>query len=288
MNRCPARCEWTFFEAVETDLNFHSLLFEDCDHPISCLMVALSYVLLVFAFVWTAGTGFRNKRPGMPLVGLCALMAPGIVVLANVPPLSRWFGTLSGPTYFPEKISQFAIAAWWLHVGLLMLVFIQYLLHGRAEVKVPFVRRYFLPLVLLTLAAVTNAAWLFVIFYADFYVNEVYPVGTLMMAGGYLGAAVTRRRNMVEREERGDPSPPQKELRSLSVLAAWAFAIGTALLYLGTIFGGLENGYHDHEESGYCLVYWVYTATPILLIAYAWLVTKFRRNHAPGPDRPCL
>ena len=56
-------------------------------------LVYSGYALLFVGVLMVTVNGFRQKSPGMPLIGLCSYVGVGLIVLPHVPPLDKWITT---------------------------------------------------------------------------------------------------------------------------------------------------------------------------------------------------
>jgi hypothetical protein len=188
--------------------------------------------------------GFRLKSYGMPLLSSAMLLA---IAFACV------IGPHTGQSHLFYDASKWNLVVVWVVSFLLQaLIFAQYLRWGSAHPhRHQLLGRYFHPIALVAFLLSFAFVWLFIVFYQDYYVNEIFPIATLLMAVGYVGTLYTRVR-----------------LRGLSVAAAWIYTVAIACLYLGTALGDMNQPFPE-AAHGYGLIYFVWTLTVALMVAYS-------------------
>ena len=209
-------------------------------------MVLGSYVLWTIALILMIIRGFREKTYGMPVVGSAGMLAMCFI--------AGYIGPWVQPHLFvPVGSSTILLWTWRFWFWVMALVYVQYLLYSRS-------RKHWLLIGLSTLAGILFIAWTFVIFYQDYYVNELSPLVVFMTAAFYF----------VEFRA-GD------EMRGMTPTIAWLLAVGTALLYVQVVLGDMKDAY-PFKHSGYDFIYLTYSLTLILMFVYAWIVTE-RSKH---------
>ena len=249
------------------------------------IMVGISYLILTMAYVILIVQGFRKKSYGMPLIGQAAMLAVTILVVGPGPMLQPCLfdvfirvpeGFAPGLAADPAKLYAGATAAAWVwRIGLVIqgIVFFQYLKWGREQSFVVETQRKFFHLSAWgVLALFTVMSYLYIIFYQDYYVNEVYLVATVILAVSYLASLQVNT-----------------NLRGFSVLAAWCWAIGTLFLYIGIVIGHMNEAFHDHLDTGYEFIHALYIVAVCVFTAYAiGLTRRYRSMDASSANRPAL
>ncbi len=246
------------------------------------IAVGISYLILTGAYIILIVQGFRTKSYGMPLIGQAAMLAVTILVVGPGPALQPCLFDvfIRVPEGFapgfsdPQKLYAGATAAQWVwRIGLVIqgIVFFQYLKWGRDQTFVlKFQEKYFHLTAWGVLALFTVMSYLYIVFYQDYYVNEVYLVATVILAVSYLGSLQLN-----------------SNLRGFSVLAAWCWAIGTLLLYIGIVIGHMNEAFHDHLDTGYEFIHALYVLAVIFFAAYAiGLTRRYRSMDALSANRP--
>jgi hypothetical protein len=225
-------------------MNFHHHLHFSACASLGCWLVMASYVLYFVAQLLMVLHGFRLKSYGMPLLSSAMLLA--IAFACVIGPHTR-----QSHLFYPA--SQWNLVVVWVaSFALQALIFAQYLRWGITHPhRHPLLGRYFHPLALASLLLAFGFVWLFVVFYQDYYVNEIFPIATLLMAIGYVGTLYTRVR-----------------LRGLSVAVAWIYTAAIAFLYLGTALGDMSQPFPE-AANGYGLIYFVWILTVVLMGAYS-------------------
>jgi hypothetical protein len=224
-------------------MNFHHHLhFGVCG--LGCWLVLTSYALYFVAQLLMVIHGFRLKSYGMPLLSSAMLLA--IAFACVIGPHTRQ------SHLFYDASKWNLVVVWVASFVLQALIFAQYLRWGPAHPhRHDLLGRYFHPIALLSALLSFGFVWLFIVFYQDFYVNEIFPIATLLMAVGYVGTLYTRVR-----------------LRGLSVAVAWIYTVAIACLYLGTALGDMNQPFPE-AAHGYGLIYFVWTLTVVLMVAYS-------------------
>jgi len=215
-------------------------------------LVAASYVLYFVAQLLMVLHGFRLKSYGMPLLSSAMLLAIAFAcVIGPHTSQSHLFYDASKWNLVVVWVASFALQA---------LIFAQYLRWGtRHPHRHRLLGQYFHPLAWASLLLAFAFVWLFIVFYQDYYVNEIFPIATLLMAVGYVGTLYTRVR-----------------LRGLSVGVAWIYTVAIAFLYLGTALGDMSQPFPS-ATHGYGLIYFIWALTVVLMAAYS--VELGRRRH---------
>jgi hypothetical protein len=207
-------------------------------------LVLASYVLYFVAQLLLVFHGFRLKSYGMPLLSSAMLLA--IAFACVIGPHTRQ------SHLFYDASKWNLVVVWVLSFLLQALIFAQYLRWGPSQPhRHPLLGQYFHPIAWVALSLSFGFVWLFIVFYQDYYVNEIFPLSTLLMAVGYVGTLYTRMR-----------------LRGLSEAAAWIYTVAIALLYLGTALGDMSQPFPE-AMHGYGLIYFIWTLTVALMVAYS-------------------
>ncbi len=246
------------------------------------IAVGVSYLILTLAYVIMLIQGFRHRSYGMPLVGQAAMLGVTILVVGPGPMLQPCLfdvfirvptnfepGTLANITAFMSG-STFAVWVWRIGLVIQGLVFLQYLMWGRSHTDLTEAKRkHFYAIAFGVLALFTIIEYLYIVFYQDYYVNEVYLVATAIMAVSYLVALFTKT-----------------QLRGFSVSVAWCWAIGTLLLYTGIVIGHMNEAFHDHLDTGFGYIHALYAIAVATFVIYAIGLTRRFRSTKPGLLRP--
>lgn len=249
------------------------------------IFVGISYLILTAAYIILLVQGFRTKSYGMPLIGQAAMLAVTILVVGPGPMLQPCLfdtfirvpeGFAPGLAADPQKLYFGASAAAWVwRIGLVIqgLVFFQYLKWGKDQTFIlEFQKKYFYLTAWGVLALFTLMSYLYIVFYQDYYVNEVYLVATVILAVSYLGSLQFN-----------------SNLRGFSVLTAWCWTIGTLLLYIGIVIGHMNEAFHDHLDTGYEYIHALYILAVAFFAAYAVGLTKrYRSMDVSSANRPAL
>ncbi|TFG86102.1 MAG: hypothetical protein E4H17_04455 [Gemmatimonadales bacterium] len=223
------------------------------------ILVGLNYVLAIAALLIMIVQGFRQKSYGMPMVGSASLTAISLICVV---------GPFSGQKhlFYDAGKSPMLVAVWALGALLYGLVFVQYLIYGRRHPhRAPELGRHFFTIAAFVFALMLATEVSFLVFYQDYYVNEICPLAVLVMGLAYFGTMFSR-----------------PKLRGLSVTAAWLLTASSFMLYLGTVLGSMDAAYPGHEQTGYGFIYWVYALTLVALVVYSVLLT--RRRHELRED----
>ncbi|MGD8417603.1 MAG: hypothetical protein PVH91_11135 [Pseudomonadales bacterium] len=226
-----------------------------------CWLVRVSYVLMTLAMIHIIVQSFLQKTYGMPPLGTIVMLA----TTAMCGFIGPW---VLGPLFYPstDKMTVWIWRAWFF---MTLIVYVQWIAWGiRTHPDWPFLKRYAVPLSLAAFLVALAGAYTFVVFYQDFYVNELSPIGMLLLAIGYITTVFLR------------PS-----LYGLSLAVAWYWFIGNALLYGATMAGGMHAAYPD-AEHGYAFVYWVFAITLVLNVAYIIMLTPKRDRLREAPSEP--
>jgi hypothetical protein len=218
--------------------------------------VGVSYLFSSAATIWMVVHGFRHKTYAMPPAGIMSLLAVCLICV---------IGPFSDQSHlFYYRGQRALLFTWGLDALLLGVVFTQYLLYGGREAKRTGHFGLFHLLGWSTFTVVGLGIWTFIVFYQDYYVNEICPIALFIVAAGYV------RKTMV------DPDWP-----GLSVGIAWLLGLSNLLLYSAVIAGNMSNPYPE-AEYGYGFIYWLYGVTLVLNFVYVHLATQQRR----GTRRP--
>ncbi len=221
-------------------------------------MVITSYVLWFFALGFMVVQGFRQKSYGMPPFAITSML--GVCLICCVGP---WIE----PSLFYPKDHLAVVWCWRGWAMLMLLLFFQYLIWGKHyPYRILEFKKHFYLIAFGSLFSSIVMAWTFINFYQDYYVNSTCALfAVLPMSIGYFGTLYTR-----------------PKLRGLSVTVAWCLTIGTALLYGGTVLGGMDASYPKHTETGYHFIYALFLVTVVLNVAYSIMLT--RRRHELHED----
>ncbi len=257
---------------------FHN---HDLAKGLGIVLICISYFLFFasyFLMIWRAHKEKSHAAPLLPIT-----MQVGIGSICIVGPFIE-------PALFYSKENVWTIVIWAAHTLCWLVMFAQWLRHAPSHPsRFPEWRKYLVPLAFGGLVVWTITEWLFITFSRDYYVNETYPIWTVLFGIGWLTSLALR---------------PQ--LRGLSLLAAWGLTLATLLLYVATILGGMEVSYPCHSEeclgpveydaslsatcdlcvepSGYAFVYWMNAFGVLLLLAYAIRLTQRREELGEGWD----
>jgi len=230
----------------------HDLEFTAPGALVRAAMVGVCYMLWNVSSVVMIVQGFREKSYGMPLLGLSAVLAVDLVAL---------YGPFSGQSHlFYYKEDYLLLGVWALWTLMQGLVYAQFLMYGRSHGhSIPEMERYFYPIAIGLPVTMVVTFWTFVVYYQDYYVNEICPIAVLIMSGAYLNELRVR-----------------PDLRGLSVAVGWMLAIAQLLLYSAVVLGDMTDPYPD-ASFGYGFIYWIYIVTVIMNFTYAVLITRKRR-----------
>ena len=232
---------------------FHAHL--HVSHEILLAMVIGCYALWFFGLIWMVIQGFIQKSYGMPPIGTAGML--GICVIAIVGPYLE-------PHLFYDPVKEPYIPWIWAGWGLLVaIVFVQYLMYGKGHVhRILEFKKHFYAIAIGTLLVMTYLAWTFIVFYQDYYVNASCALfAVLPMSIGWFTSLYTR---------------PQ--LRGLSVVVAWTFTVGTALLYLSMMLNNMADPFRGHSDTGYAFIEGVFYLTIFLNVWYSIELTRRRRE----------
>jgi hypothetical protein len=216
-------------------------------------MVIACYVLWNAGYVMMMIQGRRQRSYGMPTIGSAAVLGICIVAL---------YGPFSNQSHlFYYKTNYVTLSVWIISLVLQGGVYAQCLYYGRNHPHVvPEVRSHFYVLAIGLLVAMTITFWTFIVYYQDYYVNEICPIAVLIMSAAFFETLYTR-----------------PDLRGLSATVAWMLAVGDLLLYAAVVLGDITDPFPD-AAFGYGFIYWIYSLTLVLNFTYAILVTR-RRLH---------
>ena len=209
---------------------------------------AVCSALFVLIAVWD---GFRHKTYGMPPLAIVSFLAAWIIALV---------GPFTGQSHlFPASSSEF-----WqfgVPVALGLVIFWQFLRYAPTSHPMApgLTDRYHL-LVWAEFVAIYMGLWTFIVFYQDYYVNEMEPLQNLVASVSLLASVFLRR-----------------DLRGQSVLGAWLFLAGNALLHLAMVAGNLSDPYPE-AQHGYSFIFWVMAMIFFLNLAYALLLPRRKRG----------
>lgn len=224
-------------------------------------VVDASYWLMSLAMVHIIVQAYVQKSYGMPPLSTIVMMA--IAALCGF--IGPWY---QPHLFFPATDTTLV----WLWRGWFVaatIAYVQWVVwRERQETPWPELQRWLPLLSLVAFFVALGGAYAFVVFYQDYYVNEISPIGMLLVAIGYLGTLFQRPR-----------------LYGLSILVGWYWFISNTMLYGATILGGMDKAYCD-ATHGYAFMYWVFALTLALNLSYAVLLTAWRRKLAPDyPSR---
>lgn len=226
--------------------------------PDATIFVVLSYVLFLASLLFMIVVGFRQRSYGMPIVGASLHLAMTIIC-GFIGPWSA-----HANLFYDPSTSHSVVWFWRLLFALNAIIVIQYLVYGRSHPHLTMVQqKHFYPISAAILLLSLLLVWQFVIFFQDFYVNDVSPLIVMIIAAGYYTSLWLR---------------PQ--LRGLSLIGVWLWSVATALLYLGVVLGDMSQPYPDHADTGYGFIYSLYTVTIVLNFAFVAILTRRRRELA--------
>ncbi|HET9370166.1 MAG TPA: hypothetical protein VFO19_07950 [Vicinamibacterales bacterium] len=214
--------------------------------------VGVSYLLSSAASVWMVIHGFRHKTYAMPPAGLMALLSVCLICV---------FGPFSDQSHlFYYRGQTTLLITWGLDALLVGIVFAQYVTYGGRQAHRDGQLALFHLLVWSTFTVVGYGIWSFIIFYQDYYVNEICPIALFIVAAGYVRAAMA------------DP-----QWRGLSLGVAWLLGLSNVLLFGAVVAGNMSDPYPE-AEYGYGFIYWLYAVTLILNFVYVYQATVQRRG----------
>jgi hypothetical protein len=229
-------------------VNFHQHLYSDAFW--SALWMTVSYILYFIADGLIIYTSFRRKTYGQPPIPAALLLGSSLAALIGPFTDQRHlFYDLGAPGK-----SQLP-AVWAFAVLVQFIIFAQYFVYGRGPAPVSrgrFVAAFFSPWVLLSTLAAFVFSWTYIVFYQDFYVNEIFALVTLLMTVGYVGSLSA-----------------DTGLRGMPVAGAWCYTGAITFAEIGTYVGGMEAAYPD-ARHGYAFIYFCWILASILLGWYAW------------------
>lgn len=216
--------------------------------------VALSAVFSSLFIVIAVWNGFKYKTYGLTVIALVTFLAQWIVSLAG--PFSSYkYLWPHNPT---SNFIQFGIPTL---LGLI--IFWQFLRY--APIRHPLLPgvkdRYHLAA---WAGFVVSAAgcWTFIVYHQDYFVNEVQPTQNLVASVSLLAAVFLR-----------------PDIRGLSVVGAWCYLIGNAMLYTGMWAGEMSDPF-PMAEHGYYYIYWLWWMIFLSNLAYAILLRRRKRSGA--------
>ena len=213
--------------------------------------VGLSAICSALFVLIAVRDGWRLKTYGMP-------------PLAIVSFLSAWLIALIGPFtnqshLFPGSRAEFVQFGVPFVLGTIILL--QYLRYGPTDHPLlPHLTDRFRLLLWAQFVVVFAGLWSFVVYYQDYYVNEMEPIQNLVASGSLLAAAVLRQ-----------------DLRGLSVPGAWFFLLGNLLLHVAMVAGDLSDPYPD-AANGYYFIYWPMSTIFVVNLGYAILLRRRKRD----------
>lgn len=226
------------------------------------IMVLIAYLLWNVAYLVIMVQGYRQKINGMPVIGSASVLAICMIAL---------YGPFSNQSHlFFYKENYPLLALWTLCLVMQGGVFVQCLMYGQRPNRWgPRLATHFRWAAVGLLAALLVTFWTFIVYYQDYYVNEICPIAVLIVSASFLYAL----------RERPD-------LKGLSLIVAWVIAIGDLLNYSAVVLGDMTDPYPD-ASFGYGFIYWIYFATLVLNFTYVHLLTKrkkaLRLGHQPAP-----
>lgn len=222
----------------------------------------LGYVVLVSAvcsalFVLIAlRDGYRKKTYGIPPLALVAF-------------LSSWIIAVIGPYTSQSHLFPGSRAEFWqfaVPVVLGLCILLQYLKYGpTTHPLIPNLRDPYHLLLFVQWAVVYSGLWFFLVFYQDYYVNEMEPVANFVASSSMLASVYLR----------------QKHLDAQSVPGAWLFLVGNLLLHGAMAAGNMSDPYPE-AQHGYGFMYWTMTMILLLNVAYAVLLPRRLRELRAG------
>jgi hypothetical protein len=215
------------------------------------IMVIACYVLWNVGYIMMMIQGYRERSYGMPTVGSAAILGICIVAL---------YGPFSDQSHlFYYKKNYATLSVWIISLVLQCGVYAQCLYYGRSHARLlPEFRMHFYAVTIGLLVTMTITFWTFIVYYQDYYVNEICPIAVLIMSAAYFGTLYS-----------------QPDMRGLSATVAWMIAVGDLLLYSAVVLGDITDPFPD-AAFGYAFIYWIYSLTLVLNFAYAILATRRR------------
>lgn len=218
------------------------------------MTVAVSYVLSALAVVVMVVHGFRRRTYAMPPISTMAML--------SICAICVW-GPFSNQSHlFYEKTKWPLLLTWGLDGALIAVILGQFLAWGRGDIFGGLPRAWFYGLIAVTLGTIASGLWSFIVFYQDYYVNEICPLVMLVMAAEYVHYAYA--------------SPGWK---GISASVAWLLALSNLLLFSAVVLGNMADPYPE-AEYGYGFIYWVYALTLLLNFLYARRAMAVRRTAA--------
>jgi hypothetical protein len=252
---------------------------------LSMAFMTISYVMYFIADILIVRTGFQRRTFGQAPVPAGILL--GSAIAALIGPFTNQHHL------FPYGLHDrgYLLVIWLLSVVLQGLIFAQYFAYSKG---VPDGRRWLLGSIATAGAFVFS--WLFIAFYQDLYVNEIFAIATLLMAVGYVVSL-----------------SPHSELRGMPVSGAWLYTGAITFAELGTWVGSMAAAYPEAEpdvrkeavrkiaelrgmrleetqlraaaeapDAGYTFIYFLWIAASVLMAWYAWNLQKRERRGAPN------
>jgi len=215
--------------------------------------VLVSYLLSTGALIVMVRDGFRYKTYGMPFIGIACMLA--VSVMCVVGPF-----TSQSHLFFP-KDNWKLLLTWGLDAVLLGVILWQYLRYGRDDAP-PLGAHLdqFRLLTLLQVVVIFSGFWAFIVYFQDYYVNEICPLAILFMTAGYVTSLYQRR-----------------DLTGLSVPAGWMLGLSNLLLYGAVVAGNMSDPFPE-AEYGYGFIYWMYVITLLLNAIYVAILPHRRRQ----------
>src|SRR5262245_8507257 len=201
---------------------------------IRAVMVIGCYVLWNVAYGMMIVQGYRQKSYGMPTIGSAAVLSTCIVAL---------YGPFSHQSHlFYYKENYLTLSVWIISLVLQAGVYAQCIMYGRDHSHViPEAGRHFVLICLGLIVVMTITFWNFIVYYQDYYVNEICPIAVLVSSAAFFPTLYARR----------------KDLRGLSVACSWMLAIGDLLLDTSIVFGDITDPFPD-ASFGYGFIYWIF------------------------------
>jgi hypothetical protein len=239
---------WQFDAAVRA---LREMGAEPAGVVVRAAMVIGCYVLWNVAYVLMMIQGRREKSYGMPTIGSAAVLAICMIAL---------YGPFSNESHlFYYKNNYLTLSVWIISLVLQLGVYFQCIYYGRQHTHlVPEVAKHFAAVAIGLLLVMTITFWNFIVYYQDYYVNEICPIAVLISSAAFLGTLYAR-----------------PDLRGLSVTVAWMLAIGDLLLYAAIVLGDITDPFPD-AAFGYGFIYWIFFVTLVLNFIYAILITRRR------------
>ena len=265
-------------------MNFHLHLIGR--HAIlSMVFMTVSYVMYFLADYLIIRTSFQRKSFGQAPVPAGILL--GSAMAALIGPFTDQRHLFP---YGPGERS-YLLVIWALSVTMQAFIFGQYFAYARG---IPDGRR--LPLGILASIGAFLFSWLFVTFYQDLYVNEIFAIATLLMAIGYV-VSLSRH----------------SELRGMPVSGAWLYTGAITFAEIGTWVGSMDAAYPeanldarmrqireiaelrgmrlsemelaelaDSPAGGYTFIYFLWIAASLLMAWYSWHLQRRERQGVPN------